>query len=116
MIYVSDQELNTKACRISSVSLGPLDGNDDVKGLHDVQAATLAAYVQDYAVATAFARLYNNVRLVSHHFNLTPEVFLFSRASNALREAAARALDRVRKGGAYQKLLSRWGLTEGAVS
>jgi len=90
--------------------------DDDVKGLHDVQAGSIAAYVQDYAVATAFARIYTGVRLVPHHFNQTPEVFVFALTNTNLRDAVARAFDRVRRSGAYKTLLSRWGMSEAAVS
>jgi polar amino acid transport system substrate-binding protein len=105
---------NEGKCHSSPITYLPYD--DDVKGLHDVQSGELAAYVQDYAVATAFARIYTRVRLVPHHFNQTPEVFLFALTNTALRDAAAKAFERVRKKGAYRKLLDRWGMSEGAVS
>jgi polar amino acid transport system substrate-binding protein len=105
---------NEGKCHASPITFVAYD--DDVKGLHDVQSGTLAAYVQDYAVATAFARIYTKIRLVPHHFNLTPEVFLFPLTNPDLHDAAAKAFDRVRKSGAYKTLLNRWGMSEGAVT
>ncbi len=105
---------NEGNCHGTPITYLPYD--DDVKGLHDVQSGTLAAYVQDYAVASAFARIFTRVRLVPHHFNRTPEVFLFALTNTALRDAAAKAFDRLRRGGAYKTLLNRWGMSEGAVS
>ncbi len=105
---------NEGKCHSTPITYLPYD--DDLKGLHDVQSGALAAYVQDYAVATLFVRLFNRVRLVPHHFNQTPEVFLFALTNTALRDAAAKAFDRLRKNGAYRTLLNRWGMSEGAVS
>jgi polar amino acid transport system substrate-binding protein len=105
---------NEGKCRTTPITYVPYD--DDVKGLHDVQSGALSAYVQDYAVATAFARLYTGVRLVPHHFNQTPEVFLFPLTNTDLRDAAATAFGRLRQNGAYKSLLKRWGMSEGAVS
>ena len=105
---------NEGKCHGTPITYLPYD--DDVKGPHDVQSGALAAYVQDYAVATVFARIYTRVRLVPHHFNQTPEVFLFALTNTALRDAAAQAFDRLRQKGAYKTLLNRWAMSEGAVS
>jgi polar amino acid transport system substrate-binding protein len=106
---------NEGNCHNHLITYVPYD--DDIKGLKDVRSGALQAYVQDYAVATLFVRLYNRVRLVPHHFNQTPEVFLFALTNTALRDAAAKAFDRLRrKSGAYRSLLNRWGMSEGAVS
>jgi polar amino acid transport system substrate-binding protein len=90
--------------------------DDDVRGVHDLQAGKVVAYVQDYAVATAFARLFLDVRVVPHHFSAAPEVLVFAPTNTSLRDAVGRAFDRVRADGEYKKLLQRWSLAEGAVS
>lgn len=105
---------NEGACTANRVAYSAYD--DDVRGVHDLQAGTLDAYVQDYAVATAFARLYPDIRVVPHHFNPAPEVFVMALPNTALRDAVAKAFDRVRADGDYKKLLQRWSLGEGAVS
>lgn len=105
---------NEGACNSRQITLTLYD--NDVTGIHDVQSGKLAAYVDDYTVATAFATIYPNIRLVPNHFDRTPEVFLFSLTNTDLHDAASKALDRLRQKGAYKRLLSRWGLSEGAVS
>jgi ABC-type amino acid transport substrate-binding protein len=43
-------------------------------------------------------------------------VFVFALTNATLRDAVAKAFDRVRADGQYRKLLQRWSLAEGAVS
>jgi polar amino acid transport system substrate-binding protein len=105
---------NEGKCKTTPITYVAYD--DDVKGLRDVESGALAAFVQDFAVATLFVRLSSKVRLVPHHFDQTPEVFLFPLTNTPLRDAAASAFDRLRKSGAYKTLLNRWGMSEGAVS
>lgn len=105
---------NEGTCKGDRIVYGAYD--DDVRGVHDLQAGTVEAYVQDYPVATAFARLYPDIRVVPHHFNPTPEVFVFALPNTALRDAVSHAFDRVRGDGEYRRLLKRWDLAEGAVS
>ena len=105
---------NEGACHSRPINLSAYD--NDVSGVHDVQSGKLAAFVDDYTVATAFATIYTNIRLVPNHFERTPEVYLFSLTNTALHDAVSKALDRVRQSGDYKRLLSRWGLSEGAVS
>jgi polar amino acid transport system substrate-binding protein len=105
---------NEGTCKRNRIAYSAYD--DDVRGVHDVQAATVDAYVQDYPVATAFARLYPDIRVVPHHFNHAPEVFVFALTNATLRDAVAKAFARVRADGQYRKLLQRWSLGEGAVS
>jgi polar amino acid transport system substrate-binding protein len=105
---------NEGACSSRPINLTLYD--NDVTGIHDVQSGKLAAYVDDYTVATAFATIYTNIRLVPNHFDRTPEVFLFSLTNTELHDAVSKAFDRLRQKGAYKQLLKRWGLSEGAVS
>ena len=105
---------NEAACKVDRIVYTAFD--DDVKGVHELQAGTVTAYVDDYSVATAFARLYPDIRVVPHHFNPAPEVFVFALPNAALHDAVAEAFNRVRADGEYRKLLQRWALEEGAVS
>jgi polar amino acid transport system substrate-binding protein len=105
---------NEASCKVDRIVYTAYD--DDVRGVHELQAGTVDAYVDDYSVATAFARLYPDIRVVPHHFNSAPEVFVFALTNSALHDAVAQAFNRVRADGEYKKLLQRWALEEGAVS
>ena len=106
--------LNQGACQGQPIAYTPYD--DDIKGIHDLQSGTLQAYLEDYAPATALARLYGDIRVVPRPLNPAFQVFVFALANSALRSAVSKAFDRVRRDGEYHNLLLRWGLQEGAVS
>jgi polar amino acid transport system substrate-binding protein len=108
------QSTNQGACQGRPITYVPYD--DDVKGIHDLQTGTLQAYLQEYAAATALARLYGDIRVVPRPLNPAPEVFVFAPANTEVRTTVAKAFDRVRRDGDYKKLLQRWGLQEGAIS
>ena len=105
---------NQGTCQGKPIVYVPYD--DDIKGIHDLQTATLQAYLQDYAPATALARLYGDIRVVPRPLNPASEVFVFALAKPAVRAAVSQAFDRVRRDGDYKKLLQRWGLQDGAIS
>jgi len=106
--------LNQGACQGQPIAYTPYD--DDIKGIHDLQSGTLQAYLEDYAPATALARLYGDIRVVPRPLNPAFQVFVFAPANSAVRSAVSKAFDRVRRDGEYHNLLLRWGLQEGAVS
>jgi polar amino acid transport system substrate-binding protein len=105
---------NGGACQGKPIVYAPYDS--DVRGIHDLETGTVQAYIQDYAVATAFARLYSDIRIVPRRFSPASEVFVFAPTNSAVHDAVSKAFDRLRHDGDYRKLLERWGLQEGAVS
>jgi polar amino acid transport system substrate-binding protein len=107
-------DANQGSCQGKPIVYVPYD--DDIKGIHDLQTGTLQAYLEDYAPASALARLYGDIRIAARPPNPASEVFVFALANTALRAVVSEAFDRVRRHGDYQKLLRRWGLQEGAVN
>lgn len=104
---------NGGTCQGKPIVYAPYDS--DVRGIHDLEAGTLQAYIQDYAVATAFARLYSDIRIVPGRFSAASEVFVFAPTDSTVHDAVSKAFDHLRHDGDYRKLLERWGLQEGAV-
>jgi ABC-type amino acid transport substrate-binding protein len=89
--------------------------DDGTKGVQDLRAGKLAAFVDEYASAVYFARIYAGIKLVPRLVAPTKEVMVFSVGDGPLRDAISTALDRLKQDGTYSRLLRQWGLDQGGV-
>jgi polar amino acid transport system substrate-binding protein len=104
---------NEAGCTAKAIQYQAYD--DGSKGVQDLVAGKLAAYVDEYTSAVYFNRVYAGMRLVPHPTAPAKEVMVFNVGDTALRDAIAAALDRLQKNGTYSGLLHKWGLDEGGL-
>lgn len=104
---------NQNGCKGHRVDYKPYD--DGTKAMQDMLSGSLAAFVDEYATAVYFARVYGRLHVLPGKLAPAREVMVFSIGDAALRDSVATALDRLVKDGTYTALLTRWGLEEGAV-
>jgi len=103
---------NDNTCRARPMKYTAYE--QDAKGLKDVSAGRLDAFVDDYPVAS-FLRGQYGLRVVPHQFSTSKDVMVFPQDGVALRDAVAAAFQRLRDNGSYRRLLKLWSLEEGEL-
>lgn len=104
--------VNDKACHDHKAKI--TSARDDVEATTQLAAGTIDAVVDDYPAAVLLARTTKGTRVVPKHLP-SPVDLVFPPGGDAIKDAVAKAMDRLVSGGAFRKLLDKWGLTEGLL-
>ncbi|MEV0537750.1 ABC transporter substrate-binding protein [Kitasatospora sp. NPDC050463] len=110
----------TAACLRAGKQLQIHRFDTDEQALAEVAAGTAVADLNDYPVAqynTTQSGRAGVFQLASTHFLRSgPYGITVAKDNTALRDAVAKALDQVIRGGEYDKILDKWNVHYGAIS
>jgi polar amino acid transport system substrate-binding protein len=117
--YESDLQAQSAACK--QIGLGPIrvlsfPTDDDAYAAFAAGKST--AYVADYPVGVYRAHGANDGKefeVVGRQFQVVPYGIAFAKGNEALRSAFQNALLQVVADGSYDRLLTKWGLTQGGL-
>lgn len=116
-----EADINTQSTDCKAVGLGPIHvltfpTDDDAYAAFAAGKAT--AYVADFPVAVYRARSAQSGKafeVVGRQFQVVPYGIAFAKGNDALRTEFQNALLQVVADGTYDKLLAKWGLTQGGL-
>jgi polar amino acid transport system substrate-binding protein len=113
--YENDLRQQSKACE--AVGLGPIaitTFSTDDEAFAAFVAGKTPAYVADYPVQV-YRSHGTSYEIVGRQFDVVPYGIAVSKNNVALRDAFVQALLAVVADGTYDKLLKKWGLSQGAL-
>jgi polar amino acid transport system substrate-binding protein len=116
--YQADLERQSTACK--AIGLGPikiLTFNTDDDAFAAFVAGKAPIYVADYPVSVWRARTASakGYQVVGKQFDVVPYGIAVAKANNALLSGMQQALLGVVADGTYDRLLKKWGLSQGAM-
>ncbi|MFJ5883791.1 ABC transporter substrate-binding protein [Kitasatospora cineracea] len=111
-------ERQVGACQKAGRKLTVTETDTDDQALALVAQGRAAADLNDSPVAAHAVkngRAGAQFQLAGEQFQVAPYGIAFAKEDTALRDAVAKALNRLIRDGVYDKVLAKWGLSDGAV-
>ena len=119
----SSQEALVKAQseKCKSLSLGPvtvLSFKTDDEAFKAIVAGKSVAHISDFPVVAYIAKTFEGGKrftVVGRQFGVSPYGIAIDKKNRALRDAVQAALVKMVADGSYDRILSKWGLEQGAL-